>query len=111
LNVIKSELQENKNIEIVRVWGNEDVTFEDLVGTFGEPDTIKRVNSEVEWNITFSHDGISKFCRIYNIKHISDVRDVHSWIIGGSLEGYGVGDIYKHLIKKGYLSSNIFGNP
>jgi hypothetical protein len=65
----------------------EDITFEDLVDTFGKPDTIKRVNSEVEWNITFTHDGISKFCRIYNIKDNSDIKDVTSWIIGGSLEG------------------------
>ena len=102
----------------VRTWGMthkintiDDINFEDLVNTFGEPDTVQRINSEVEWNIEFTHDGISKFCRIYNTKDKSNINDVTSWIIAGSLESYGVGDIYKHLIKNGYLSSNIFGNP
>ena len=98
-----------------RTWGMthkintiDDVTYENLVDTFGNPDTIQRVNSEVEWNITFEHDGISKFCRIYNTKEKSNIKDVTSWIIGGSLESYGVGEIYKHLIRKGYVSSVIF---
>jgi|JI8StandDraft_1071087.scaffolds.fasta_scaffold64954_1 hypothetical protein len=30
LNYIKKELQKNDKIEIVKVWGNEDVTFEDI---------------------------------------------------------------------------------
>lgn len=30
LNSIKKNLQKNKSVEIVKVWGNEDVTFEDI---------------------------------------------------------------------------------
>jgi hypothetical protein len=86
----------------------ENVTFDALVDTFGNPDTINRANSEVEWNITFTHDGVSKFCRINNVKHMLGLKGVTNWVIIGSLEGYGVGEIYKHLIRKGYISSVIF---
>lgn len=30
LDYIKKSLQKNKNVEIVKIWGNEDVTFEDI---------------------------------------------------------------------------------
>ena len=86
----------------------EDVTYDALVDTFGKPNVINRVNLEAEWNITFEHEGVNKFCRIYNNNEGAYLKDVTSWIIGGSLESYGVGEIYKHLIRNGHLSSNIF---
>ena len=86
----------------------EDVTFDALVDTFGKPNVINRVNLEAEWNITFEHEDVNKFCRIYNTKDGAYLKDVTSWVIGGSLESYGVGEIYKHLIRNGHLSSNIF---